>query len=419
VTEEQALADARRAEAEIGAGRRLGPLHGVPYALKDNIDVAGLPTTAHSALLSDNIAGANAGVVDRLQAAGMILLGKQSLHEFARGGPTDRLPWPNALNPWALDYGCGGSSSGSAVSVASGMAPLAIGTDTGGSVRFPAACTGIVGMKPTYGLVSRRGVFPLSFSLDGVGPLTRTVADNALALRAMAGFDYKDPGSARATIPDFAAGLDGGIEGLRVGLLAEYNRESGIDGEMTAAVDAAGGVLRNLGAHIEEARLPPRRRFDAATWTIMLAEGLAIHADMLRRRFMDYGRTARERISIGAFVTGEHLVQAQRWRAVLTQSVESLFDRFDVLVCATANGAPPPLSRIDDGPWRKTHPITAPFNLTGHPALAVPAGFASNGLPLSIQIVGRHFGEAAVFRTGHAYEQAAGWHRRRPPDRVA
>lgn len=412
---ERALAAARNAEAELARGERRGPLHGIPYALKDIIDVAGVATTAHSRLLRDNIAGANADVTTRLENAGMVLIGKTSLHEFARGGPGDALPWPNARNPWDADHSCGGSSSGSAVAVAAGMVGLAIGTDTGGSVRFPAACTGIVGLKPTYGCVSRRGVIPLSFSLDHVGTLTRTVADSALALAALAEHDSRDAGFAAAGCVDDLSALEAPVAGMRIGAARAYNAESAIDDEQQEAVERAAFVLSELGAQVDDVTLPPRDLYDAATWTIILAEGFSVHQQDLQQRADQYGRTARERLSIGALVTAADYVRAQRLRKLLIAETDNALAGFDAMLCAGAVSAPPRLDQIDDGPWRKRHPITAPFNLTGHPALAVPAGAAVDGLPLSVQLVGKRFDETTLLRIGHALERSVTWGDSQPP----
>lgn len=415
VTAERALEEARRADAEIAAGRRRSPLHGVPVALKDNIDVAGVKTTAHSKILAGNVAARDAHLVTRLRNAGAVIVGKLSLHEFARGGPLDELPWPNARNPWNLDHTCGGSSSGSAVAVAAGMVAMAVGTDTGGSVRYPAACNNLVGIKPTYGLLGRRGIYPLSFSLDAAGPLTRTVEDCALSLQVLAGHDPADAGSARVNCPDYASELARSIEGLRIGYARAYDAQSGVSDDQARAMDAAAEKLASLGAIVTEVQMPDRRRMDAATWTILLAEGFAVHHRGLRERPQDYGRITRERLSIGAFVTGGHLVQAMRWRAHYTAALDALFDDVDAFVCSSALGAPAPMGKVDGNPWRRSHPITAPFNLTGHPALAVPAGFDPAGLPLSMQVVGRKFDEAAILRVGHAYETACAWRLARPP----
>lgn len=416
LTADRARAAAAEAEREIRAGRRRGPLHGIPYALKDIYDVAGVPTTAQSRVLADNVASADATTTARLEDAGMVLLGKLATHEFARGGPTDALAWAAAKNPWNLDHFAGGSSSGSGSAVASGMAALAMGTDTGGSIRLPAVFCGIVGLKPTYGRLSRRGIVPLSFGLDHAGPLTRTVEDCAMAMAVLAAHDPLDPGSAPLPPGDYLSALRSGVGGLTIGHARAFNAAAGIDAEAEAAQDDAARVLRSLGATVVEIALPPMRRFEAACWTLIHAESFAIHQEHLRRTPELYGRVTRERLMLGAFVTGPHYVQAQRLRSVLTREVDAVLARCDAILCAPAAGAAPPVSDVDEGPWRKQQPLTAPFNVTGHPAVCLPAGFGANGLPLSIQLVGRAFDEAAVLRIAHAFEQATEWHTRRPPD---
>ncbi len=415
-TAERARAAAAKAEAEIKAGRRIGPLHGIPYALKDIYDVAGVRTTAHSRVLLDNIASTDSDATERLEAAGMVLLGKLATHEFARGGVNDSLPFPRAKNPWNPDHFAGGSSSGSGAAVSSGMVALAMGSDTGGSIRLPAAFSGCVGLKPTYGRLSRRGVVPLSFGLDHAGPLTRSVEDCAMAMQALAGFDPRDPGSADQPVGDYLAGLKSGVAGLRLGYARAYGVEAGIDAEAQAAMDAAVQTLAQQGAEIIEVTLPALRRFEAACWTILHAESFAIHQQDLRQRPEAYGRVTFERMVLGAFVTGPQYVQAQRLRHQLTAEVDALFAQVDGILCAPAHGAAPAALDVDDGPWRRAQPITAAFNVTGHPALCLPAGFAANGLPLSLQIIGRSFGEAEVLRIAQAFEQATEWHKARPPE---
>ncbi|MDN3566779.1 amidase [Paeniroseomonas aquatica] len=418
LTADRARAAAATAEAEIKAGRSRGPLHGIPYALKDIYDVAGLPTTAHSrVLIGRNTPVADSDAAARLEAAGMVLLGKLATHEFARGGVRDDdLPFPRAKNPWNPLHFAGGSSSGSGAGVSSGMMALAMGSDTGGSIRLPAAFSGCVGLKPTYGRLSRRGVVPLSFGMDHTGPLTRTVEDCALAMQVLAGHDPEDPGSAPVPVGDYMSGLRDGVAGLRLGYARAYNIEAGVDAEALAANDAAVEVLAKLGAGIVEVAMPSLKRFEAAVWTIIHAESFAIHQQDLRQRPEAYGRTTRERIMLGAFVTGPQYVQAQRLRLSLMREVDALFGEVDAILCAPAHGAAPLAAESDDGPWRRAQPITAAFNVTGHPALCLPAGFAANGLPLSLQIVGRNFDEATVLRIGQAYEQATEWHTRRPPE---
>jgi len=414
-TPEIALEDARRAEAEIARGAWRGPLHGVPYGLKDIIDYAGLPTTAHSKILKDNVAAADAHVAGKLKAAGGVFMGKLSTHEFAIGGPSFDLPWPPARNPWNRDHFCGGSSSGSGAATAAGLLPAAIGTDTGGSVRNPASMCGVVGIKPTYGLVSRRGVLLLSYSLDHVGALTRTVRDNALMLDLIAGIDPLDPGSSDRAAGSSAAELDRNIKGLRIGVIRHfYTRDMQADPEMAAGIDAAARTLAGLGAKVSEIETAPLGVYNACNRTILTSEGFAIHEKWLRERPQDYGAFARERLMAGAFVRAADYVNATRLRRKLADSFHALFSGIDVAV--TASSMDPPC-RIDDPKaieYTYARQARAPFNITGGPALSVPVGFSKAGLPLAMQIVGKPFTEALVYRVAQAYEQAAGWVARHP-----
>jgi len=413
-TPESALAQARDAEAVVMAGRDLGPLHGVPYALKDIIDVAGLPTTCHSRILLDHVATSDAEVARRLRAAGGILLGKLATHEFALGGPAFDLPCPPARNPWNRALGPGGSSSGSGVAVASGFVPLALGTDTGGSVRNPASQCGIVGMKATYGRVSRRGVFPLAFSLDHVGPMTRTIADNAAALQVLAGHDADDPGSSSSAVPDFLAGATD-IRGLRVGVFRHFHeRDLPAHAAVRRGIDDALVVLRDLGATIVDIEAAPLADYAACNRTILLAEACSIHAQWLRERPGDYSRMTRERLLPGLFISGPEYVTALRWRGELARRMDDALA--GVAVAIAASSMDPPHSVSDVAEIERYYPRQArtPFNLTGHPALAVPAGFTADGLPLSFQVVGRHLEEAAIYRVARAYEAATRWDMRHP-----
>ena len=411
-----AMTMARNAEAEIAAGRIRGPLHGVPVGIKDIIDVAGLPTTAHSKILVGNIARADAVAVGKLRQAGAIVLGKLSTHEFAIGGPSFDLPFPPARNPWNTDHHPGGSSSGSGAGLAAGFFPLALGTDTGGSIRNPASANGIVGLKPTYGLVSRRGVFPLSFTLDHVGPMTRTVADNALLLDVIAGHDPADPGSAAGRQTNFGRLLDRGVRGLRIGFVRHFHeRDIPANPEVTAALEDVERILQAEGAQVTTVSLPTLNEFAGVNRVILGSEGFSIHAKWLRERPGDYGQLTRRRLMAGAFVSGPDYVGAQRRRAEMIAAVEEVFRDVDVLLCASAMD---PSSRIDDAAeTARTYPRQArtPFNNTGHPALAMMSGLSRAGLPLSVQFVGRYFEEATVLRVAAAYERAAGWYRKRAP----
>ncbi|MGD9615334.1 MAG: amidase [Alphaproteobacteria bacterium] len=411
-----AMAAARAAEAEIAAGRPRGPLHGVPVGIKDIIDVAGLPTTCHSKILIDNVASADAVCVARLRGAGAIVLGKLSTHEFAIGGPSFDLPWPPARNPWNPDHHPGGSSSGSGAGVAAGLFPMALGSDTGGSVRNPASACGIVGLKPTYGLVSRRGVFPLSFTLDHVGPMTRTVADNALMLEAIVGHDPRDPGSAAAPAGHYAAALESGVRGLRLGFIRHFHEtDLPADPEVTAALDNVARTLQSLGAEIRDIRLPTLGEFGAVNRVILQSEAWAIHTPWLRERPQDYGKLARRRLLPGAFYGAGDYVQAQRRRLEMIAAVEAALREADVLLCASAMDPP---SRLDNPiETERTYPRQArtPFNVTGHPALAMMAGLSSTGLPLAVQFVGPYFGEAKLYQVARAWEHAAGIADKHPP----
>ncbi len=411
-----AMHAASAAEAEIAAGRSRGPLHGVPVGVKDIIDVVGLPTTCHSKILIDNIASTDAVCVARLRGAGAIVLGKLSTHEFAIGGPSFDLPWPPARNPWNTDHHPGGSSSGSGAGVAAGLFPLALGSDTGGSVRNPASACGIVGLKPTYGLVSRRGVFPLSFTLDHVGPLTRTVADNALMLDVIAGHDPLDPGSAAAPAGHYTSRLDRGVRGLRIGLIRHFHEaDLPAHAEVAGALENVARTLEQLGAEIRDINLPTLGEFAAVNRIILQSEAWTIHGPWLRERPGDYGRLARRRLMPGAFLSAGDYVQASRRRREMIAAVEVALRDVDVLLCASSMDPP---SRIEDAAeTERTYPRQArtPLNVTGHPALAMMSGLSRSGLPLSVQFVGRYFDETTLFRVAREWERAAGTDQKRPP----
>jgi aspartyl-tRNA(Asn)/glutamyl-tRNA(Gln) amidotransferase subunit A len=414
-TPEIALEDAKRAESEIARGAWRGPLHGVPYALKDIIDYAGLPTTAHSKILKDNVARFDAAVATKLKAAGGVFMGKLSTHEFAIGGPSFDLPWPPARNPWNRDHFCGGSSSGAGAAVAAGFVPAAIGTDTGGSVRNPASMCGLAGIKPTYGLVSRRGVIPLAYSLDHVGPLTRTMRDNALILDLIAGHDPLDPGSSAQAAASCSAQLERGMKGYRVGVIRHfYTADMKADPEVAAGIEAAAQKLAELGAEVREVKTAPLADYLAVNRTILTSEAYAAHEQWMRERPQDYGALARERIMAGAFVRAADYVNATRLRRKMADAFHALFRDVDVVLTASSMDLP---CRVDDPQaveYTYARQARAPFNVTGGPALSVPAGFSKSGLPLGIQLVGKPFSEAVLYRVAHAYEQATGWVERHP-----
>ena len=414
VSPERARAAAKAAEAEIMAQGPRGPFHGIPYGLKDIIDVAGLVTTGHSrSRAGAPPATADAHVTARLDAAGGVLLGKLATFEFAIGGPSWDLPWPPARNPWNLDRLPGGSSSGSGAAVAARLCHAAVGTDTGGSVRWPAAVCGIVGLKPTYGRISRRGVMPNTFSHDHCGPMTRTVEDCAIMLGAMAGHDPGCPGSAAVPVPDYRAALRRDLTGLRIGYVRTWFEDEA-DPDVIAAVDRAAGVLGELGAVVEPVTLDPLRDYVDAKTVISMSELWAIHAPVMRERAGDFGALFRSRVAPGALIRGEDYLQAQRRRTELAARLLASFARFDLLLTAgwmtKAEPADP------DGPdfFRKRNLVTMPFSLAGVPAISVPCGFSDDGLPLALQLAGRPFDEAGVLAAAHAYETASPWAARRP-----
>jgi aspartyl-tRNA(Asn)/glutamyl-tRNA(Gln) amidotransferase subunit A len=415
VTADIARAEARAAEAEIARGGWRGPMHGMPYALKDIFDVAGLPTTCHSKLRMNHRAATDATVTRRLREAGAVLLGKLSLHEFANGGPTLELPWPAARNPWNIELHPGGSSSGCGTAAALGLAPATLGTDTGGSVRNPATCCGVIGMKPTYGAVSRTGVFPLAFSLDHVGPITRTVEDNAILFQAIAGHDPADPGSARHTHADCLAGLKQGVKGLRIGVIGHfYQEDMTADPQIVAGLEGAIDMLRKLGAEVKPIRLSPLPRWMDCGRIIHYAEAYAIHEKDLQERPEDYAAITRRRMLGGAFIAASEYVKAQQLRTLLCEEYRAALREVDAVITLSSYDLP---CRIDDDEAiARTYErqCRMPFNVAGAPAIAVPTGFSQDGIPLAMQIAGRAFDEAMVYRIAWAYCDAAGWCERRP-----
>jgi aspartyl-tRNA(Asn)/glutamyl-tRNA(Gln) amidotransferase subunit A len=415
VTADKALDQARQAEREIMAGGYRGPLHGVPFGLKDIYATAGIRTTGHSKVCIDTVPAADATTVEKLYAAGGVLTGKLATHEFAHGGPSFDLPWPPARNPWNRDHFTGGSSSGSGAAIAAGLVPAALGSDTGGSIRGPAAYCGIVGLKPTYGLVSRVGVHANSFTFDHAGPMAWTVEDCAIVLQAIAGHDPKDPASATVAVPDYRAALTGDIKGLRIGVLRHLHEdECAVAPETLAALEDAIAVFCALGATIEDARIPPAQLHYDVKVTIAESELFAIHEDVLRTRPGDFGADFLGRVLPAVLIGGNDYVQAQRERRRILAEMAPVYAKYDVLLTAAASGPAPRL-----GAWRTInfwkHPsLTTPFNVTGGPALAQCMGFSAGGLPLSLQIVGRPFDDATVLRVAGAYEKATAWRSRRP-----
>ena len=395
--------DARVAETEIFKAGPRSPLHGIPVGVKDIIDVAGVPTTCHSKLRLDHVASADAAVIARLREAGAIFPGKLATHEFAFGGPSVDLPFPPARNPWNPDHHPGGSSSGSGAAIGGRMLPAALGSDTGGSIRHPSAHCGLVGMKPTYDLVSRRGVFPLSYSLDHIGPMTRTVRDNAMLLDQMVELGRPTGG--------YTAQLEAGLGTLRIGFVRQFHEADLVAApDVLAALNEAAAVFAREGAAVSDVALPPLREFEGVTRTVMLSEAVAIHEPWLRERPGDYAALTRQRMLPGFFISASDYVQAQRRRAQLTASVDEAFEHFDILLVANALDAP---CRIDDiaavaHTYRRQARL--PFNSTGHPAISLMCGQGEEaGMPLSLQLVGRKFDEAGLYRAAAGFERATPW----------
>ena len=414
VTAEQALDQARIAEAEIMAGNYRGPMHGIPFALKDIYCTAGIRTTSHSRTRADYVPDFDATTVEKLHQAGAILLGKLATHEFAHGGPSFDLPWPPARNPWNREHFTGGSSSGSGAGVAAGLMMGALGSDTGGSIRNPAALCGLVGLKPTYGLVSRFGVYTNSFSYDHAGPMTWSVEDCAIMLQAIAGHDPKDPASAARPVPNFRAVLTGGIKGLRIGVLRHlFERDAPVPPVAKAALEAAFDVLRGLGAVLEDTNIWPAQVYHDVKITGAESELYAVHEPVLRTRLGDFGEDFLGRTLGALLISAADYVQASRWRRVLIAEMAPLYAKYDVLVTAAPGPAPRLESWRTISFWQKPS-LTTPFNVTGGPALAQCIGYTPDGLPLSMQIVGRPFDDATVLRVAHAYESATSWRARRP-----
>ena len=414
-TPEKARGQAKAAEREIMAGRYRGPLHGIPFGLKDIYATAGIRTTSHSKICENLVPTEDATTAAKLYQAGGVLLGKLATHEFAHGGPSFDLPWPPARNPWNRDHFTGGSSSGAGAAVAAGFVPGALGSDTGGSIRGPAALCGIVGLKPTYGLVSRAGIYANSFTFDHAGPMTWTVEDCAILLQAIAEYDPKDPASANRPIPDYRGALTGDIRGLRIGIVRHlYEDDITIASEVRAALEEAYAVFRSLGATLEDVRIRPAADYYAVKITIAESEQYAIHEEELRTRPGDFGADFLGRALPAVLYSGTDYVQAQRERRLMVAQMTPIYEKFDVLVTPTA---PAPAPRL--GTWRtisfwQNSSLTTPFNVTAGPALAQCMGFTPIGLPLSLQLAGRPFDEATVLRAAHAYETATNWRSRRP-----
>ena len=409
---EQALEQARRAEAVLLRGDDSSPLLGIPVAYKDIVMTKGIRTTAGSAVHEHWLPEVDAAVVERWRAAGTVTMGKLSTHEFALGLQSPGHMLKPARNPWNPAHVPGGSSSGSGAALAAGLIFGAIGTDTGGSIRNPAAYCGISGLKPTFGRVSRYGIVPLAWSLDHAGPMARTVEDVATLLNTLAGYDPRDPGSANVPVDDYTAQLDGGVKGLRVAVPTNFFFEK-IGGPARASLYAAVEVFRALGATVEEITIPDGE-LAGCTQVIMLSEAHAYHAIDLAEMPEKYDPDLRSRFLAGGLFLASEYVQAQRAREILRRAYREVLRTHDLMLTPSHVGDAPTYEEMLDPGYKRPPSYTGAFNLTGLPSMAIPAGFSPRGLPLSVLLSGRPFDEAMVLRAAHAYQQATDWHKRHP-----
>jgi aspartyl-tRNA(Asn)/glutamyl-tRNA(Gln) amidotransferase subunit A len=413
----EAVKAAREAEQAILRGEYRGPLHGIPVAVKDQFWTKGIRSTGGSRILADFVPEEDATVIAKLKQAGAILLGKTNLTEFAITGFSHRFRTPR--NPWNLEMYTGGSSSGSGAATAACLCATSLGEDTGGSIRFPATWCGLVGLRPSWGLVSRYGVMRGVWSMDTVGPISRTVEDAAITLGAIAGYDPKDPSTWQTPVPDYRQALDGNLTGLRVGIITEQVHSPLVEPEVREAVLKATAVLSERGAVLEEVSLPMTQHAGIISSVLLSAESAINHREWVRTRLHDYGHDNRVSLVTGSILPGAYYYKAQQLRELLRREVLTALQTYDVLITPTAGKPAQPIE--DDPPItskattaRLSFLLTRPFNLANTPALSVPCGFSAHNLPIGMQIAGRPGGEATVLKVAHAYEQQTPWHTRRP-----
>ncbi len=418
VTRDLAMDAARQAERDIAAGNHRGPMHGVPVAVKDQFWSKGVRSTGGSRILMDFVPDDDATVIANLKKAGAVLLGKTNVTEFAVTGYTHRFSTPR--NPWDLDRYTGGSSGGSGAATGAFMCATSLGEDTGGSIRCPATWCGLVGHRPSWGRVSRYGVMRGVWSMDAVGPISRTVEDAAITLGAIAGHDPRDPYTSDTPVPDYRAALDGDVRGMNVGVISEIMHSDLVESEVREVVSQATTVLRGLGATVEEVSIPLSTAASAVSGTLLGVEPAATHRKWVRERLQDYGHDNRIGLVVGSIMPAQAYYKAQKLRSMIKDQVHAALDAYDVLVLPTS-GRPAP--EVEDDPVitsketssRLAFLFTRIFNLASAPALSVPCGLTSGGLPIGMQIGGRPFGDDVVLKVAHAYEQATPWHTRRPP----
>jgi aspartyl-tRNA(Asn)/glutamyl-tRNA(Gln) amidotransferase subunit A len=420
MTPEMAQAQARRVDERVKAGEKL-PLAGVPFAVKDVFDVQGIPTTFGSRVFADRVARADGTAVKKLVAAGGVCLGKLNLHECAFGFTGANRNFGDARNPWDLERIPGGSSSGSAIAVSLGICPLTLGSDTGGSIRMPSALCGLTGLKPTYGRVSRAGGLPLSWTMDHVGPITRTAAEAALALKILAGPDPADETASRRAVPDYPAEISARIRGLRVGVMHEWFFQS-LDPEVAGAVTTGLEKLVSFGARQVEVHLPRLEEVVGAHRAIIFSEASSFHRPWLADRAQDFDDEIRPLLLAGLFLPTVDYLDALRARRIIRREWSAIFETIDVLVTpttpVTATKFGETTADVPGGPRplvRAYLDLTLPFNFTGYPAISIPCGFSKAGLPIGMQLVSRPFSESALLRVAHQYQQETDWHKRTPP----
>ncbi|MAF37806.1 MAG: Asp-tRNA(Asn)/Glu-tRNA(Gln) amidotransferase GatCAB subunit A [Chloroflexi bacterium] len=422
ITGEQALEAARQAEQEIAEGVHRGPLHGVPMAVKDQFNTAGVPTTGGSSILRDNVPAEDATVITKLKNAGAILLGKLNMSEFAMAEIYNH-PYGTPRNPWDLERNPGTSSSGSGAATAASLCATSLGEDTGGSIRGPANFSGLVGLRPSHGRVSRYGVLGGSWSMDTVGPISKSVEDAAITIQAIAGHDPKDTYSWDVPVPDYLAALTGDISGIKLGVVQERMDSPNLDPEFRDTVAKAISVLGELGASSEDVSIPLAPNAGALTMSILNVEWSNLHRPLFEPNIDELDHNNKIRFLTGSVIPAQFYYKAQKIRAMLRQQILDALEKVDVLVLPTGPVTAPPVESVP-GIQSKEHALTGlagrisftgPFNLAGTPAISVPCGFSAVGMPMGLQIVGRSFAEETVLKVAHAYEQNTDWHNRRAP----
>ena len=419
--QDESLAAARQAERDISAGRYRGSLHGIPVGLKDLFNTGGVRTTSGSRIYDNYVPTEDCTVAARFREAGAILLGKLNMHQFAYGPTGENPDYGHMHNPWNPEMVSGGSSGGSGSATAAGQCTITTGSDTGGSIRIPAALCGIVGLKPTYGRVSRHGLTPLAWSMDHPGPMVRTVEDAAITMNVIAGYDPQDVASTNVPVPDYTASLTGDIQGLRVGVPRQY-LEAPMDPEVRQSVNDALQQMESMGAIVSEVDFPEFNDAAAISTTMLMAEATACFRDLLASDGSRLYEPVRLRLEAGLFISAADYLRAQQGRAVFDRAARRLLEDVDLLAGPTEPVTAPPLlqqlvlaGEQEIGTVAALTQYTRPYNITGFPAISVPCGFSSTGMPIGLQLAGRPFDEGTLLRAAHAYEQSTEWHKRRPP----